>query len=206
MSIRAIAILLVTGATIYAGEHDVSLNISGIKNRDFTVGPSVDNQFSASPDDAVSLSLRFGFDLVELGSAKVNAQTTIHSEYTTKYSFTQTGFYYREGTGKFKNEGISVGLNTRWQSLIEYGVGTEIRYEHLTLVDQMSTKVGQYRPWINFYSGHIFKARSYKPFLGVEMAMPLTHLNSQNAAQDPKELLKNLSPKFEISLIIGIRK
>ena len=206
MSIRSIALLLVTGSIIYAGEHDVSLNISGIKSRSFSTGPSASNQFSASPEDAVSLGLRFGFNFAELGSAKVIAQATIHAEYTTEYHFTQSGFYYREGTGKYKNEGISVGLNARWQNLIEYGVGTEVRYERLTLANYDSTTVGQYRPWINFYSGRTFEGRSYKPFFGIEAAIPLTHSNSLNADQDPKEFLKGISPKFEITLVIGIRK
>lgn len=206
LSIRPIVYLLVAGSIIYAGEHEVSLNISGIKNRSFSVGPSASNQFSASPEDAVSLGLRFGFDFAELGSAKVIAQTTIHSEYTTEYHFTQNGFYYREGTGKYKNEGISIGLNARWQNLVEYGIGAEVRYEHLTLTDNDSTTVGQYRPWISFYTGRAFEGRSYKPFFGIEAAMPLTHSSSLNAAQDPKVFLRGISPKFEITLVFGFRK
>jgi hypothetical protein len=152
------------------------------------------------------MGLRFGFGLTEIGSAKLIAQATVHSEYTTEFQFTDNSFFYREGTGKYKNEGMSIGLNARWQRLLEYGIGTEVRYERLTLTNEDSTKVGQYRPWVNFYSGRVFEGRGYRPFIGLELALPLTHSNSSNAAHDPTELLRGVSPKFEITLLVGIRK
>ena len=206
MGIRSIVYLLIVSSIVYASDHEVSLNISGVSGRSFSSATTTGSQLSVSPKDAVSLGVRFGLTLTELGSAKVIAQTTIHSEYTTDYHFTDNSFYFREGTGKYKNEGISLGLNVRWQNFIEYGIGTEVRYEHLTLTNLDSTKVGQYRPWINFYAGHAFGGWSYTPFFGMEAALPLTHSSSLNAAQDPEELLKSMSPKFELTLVIGIRK
>jgi hypothetical protein len=143
-------------------------------------------------------------------------QVTIHAEHATRYDFTENaGSAYRQGTGKYKNEGISLGLQSRWRQLLEYGIGGEIRYEHLTLDNAEPVSTGQYRPWLNLYLGRSFKGTRFTPFFGIEVAAPLTrssHIGLETDTRsgatrnDPKDFLKTLSPKWEISFVIGMRR
>jgi hypothetical protein len=140
-------------------------------------------------------------------------QVNIHAEYSAQYDFTETRFFYREGTGKYKNEGISLGLQSRWRRFLEYGIGGEVRYERLTLANSEPISTGQYRPWLNLYLGRSFKSQRFTPFFGIEVAAPLTrssHIglitDSGATTSDPKDFLKNMSPKMEISFGIGVRR
>ena len=202
-----------TSCMLYSGEAEVSVNVSATKGRSHTTTTDTGSKITASPKDATTLNLRFGSAFTNVGSAELLGQVTIHSEYSTKYEFTENGGFYREGTGKFKNEGIGLGVQARWRQVLEYAIGGEVRYEHLTLANAEPISTSQVRPWLNLYLGRSFKRQNFTPFFGIEVAVPLTkssHIGSSTnfggTTVDPKDFLKSMSPKFEISLVIGMRR
>jgi len=215
---RTMILSLVVSGMLCSAEPEVSLNLSRSQGRSYTTTAVPGWKVSASPDDATSLNLRFGAAFTNVGAAELVGQVTIHSEVTTTFGLIEDrGSIYREGGGKFKNEGLSLGLQTRWRQALEFGFGGEVRYEHLTLVGPDAISTGQYRPWLNAYLGRSFRMRRFTSFLGIEVAAPLTRTskiglvtvvdsNHVETALDPKDVMKSMSPRFEWSLVLGLRK
>jgi len=210
---RWLVFSFVASCMLHSGESEVSVNVSTVKGRNNTTTTDAGSLLSVSPKDATSLSLRFGSVFTKVGAAELVGQVTIHAEYSTQYDFTESRFSYREGSGKYKNEGISLGLQSRWRHFLEYGIGGEVRYEHLTLANPEPISTGQYRPWLSLYLGRSFRGPGFTPFFGIEVAAPLTKsshigLTTDTGAttNDPKDFLKNMSPKMEISFVIGMRR
>ncbi|WP_005036740.1 hypothetical protein [Holophaga foetida] len=182
-----IGFVLVSAATLSASDNELNLIVSKQMTRDYSAA-------NITTEQPVGISLRYGRDLVGLGPAQLQLQAGYHAQTTADIE--QNG-----STGEMKNTGYSLGLQAQWRMGVVLGAGAELRAEKLKMAGMESTT--QVRPWITGRVGFSMPLPLVQPVFGLEVALPVT--NKSGDANNDEDLLKRLSPNFEVSVYGGIR-
>ncbi|HJV21404.1 MAG TPA: hypothetical protein VJ570_01855, partial [Holophagaceae bacterium] len=98
----------------------------------------------------------------------------------------------------------SVGAMFNFKAMVAFGAGLEYRSESLDITGTggaFSTTYG--RPWARANVGFAFPTPIVKPFVGLEVAAPLS--SKSNETGSPEDVAKSLAPKMQIGLYGGIR-
>jgi hypothetical protein len=93
-----------------------------------------------------------------------------------------------------------------FKAVVAVGAGFEYRSESLAVSGSGSTNVSTTygRPWARLNVGYAIPSPVVKPFIGVEVAAPLTS-KSYDANGSPEDSLKMIAPKLQLGLYAGIR-
>lgn len=184
-----IGLTLVSAATLSASDNELNLRVSKQMTRDFSAA-------DLTTEQPVGLSLRYGRDLFGLGPAQLQLQAGYHAQTTADI---------KEGGVKeseLKNTGYSLGLQAQWRMGVVLGAGAEVRAERLKAAGLDSTT--QVRPWITGRVGFSMPLPVIQPVFGMELAVPVTN-KSADASSSNEDVLKRLSPNFEVTVYGGIR-
>nr|WP_320133879.1 hypothetical protein [uncultured Holophaga sp.] len=186
----ALPALLVFAATgLSASDNELNLLVSRQLTRDF---PALD----LSVDQPVALTLRYGRDILGLGPAQLQLQAGYHAQSTADIK--QGGVK----DGELKNTGYSLGLQAQWRMGVVLGAGAEVRAERLKAAGIDNTT--QVRPWFTGRVGYSMPLPLVQPVFGLEVAVPVTNKSADSGSSD-EDVLKRLSPNFEVSVYGGIR-
>ena len=149
----------------------------------------------ASESSKTTVGARVGYALVDMGPALLQ----VTAGYQPKVTTTMTSNQF--GTQNFSASHYSVGLMANFKAVLAVGAGVEYRSETLS-TDALSTTYG--RPWARVNAGMAFPTPFVKPFVGLEVAMPLTS-KTLDASFTNTDLLQAAAPKLEVGLYGGIR-
>jgi len=184
-----ICLALVSATSLSASDNELNLLVSKQMTRDYSAA-------DISSDQPVGITLRYGRDLMGLGPAQLQLQAGYHAE--TSAELSGSGVTPSE---KYKNSGYSLGLQAQWRLGVVLGAGAELRAERLQSATYGSTT--QIRPWITGRVGFSMPLPLVQPVFGLEVAVPVTS-KSGDATSD-EDVLKRISPNFEVSVYGGIR-
>jgi len=188
MRTELIALALASVTSLSASDNELNLVVSKQLTRDYAAA-------DLSTEQPMGLTLRYGRDLIGLGPAQLQLQAGYHAQTTADIK--EAGL----SSSELKNTGYSLGLQAQWRMGVVLGAGAELRAERLKAAGLDSTT--QVRPWITGRVGFSLPLPLVQPIFGVEVAVPVT--NKSGDATSDEDLLKRLSPNFEVSVYGGIR-
>jgi hypothetical protein len=146
-------------------------------------------------------ALRLGYSLVAVGPVLLQATAS----YQPKADSTLTTSSPQGGpqsiTQPFNSSHYAVGAMANLKAVVAVGAGLEYRFETVAN-DVATTHFG--RPWARVNAGYAFPTPILKPFVGVELDVPLT-TKTLAANFDESDYLQAMAPKLEIGLYGGIR-
>ena len=189
---KKILLPLILVAPLAAQSFEVGLNVSRQQY------PSITElgAFKVEPQDKTVVAGRFGYSIVDLGPALFQVTAVYQPKVDTDVkvngatSATQLGQEY-----------WGLGAMFNFKALVAVGAGVEYRSEKLT-TPGLSTTYG--RPWARVNAGYAFPTPLVKPFIGVEVAVPLTK-KDYNDSLGTEDTLKALAPKLQVGVYGGIR-
>lgn len=189
MRAHFVGLSLLSAATLAAGDNELNLLVSKQMTRDFSA-------LDLTTEQPVGLSLRYGRDILGLGPAQLQVQAGYHAQTTADIK--EDGVKESE----LKNTGYSLGLQAQWRMGVVLGAGAEVRAERLRAAGLDSAT--QVRPWLTGRVGFSMPTPLVQPVFGLEVAVPMTN-KSAEAGSSSEDILKRLSPNFEVSVYGGIR-
>jgi hypothetical protein len=183
---------LILVAPLAAQSFEVGLNISRQQYPSITEG----GIFKVEPQDKTVVAGRFGYSIIDLGPALFQLTAVYQPKVDTDVkvngvtSPTQLGQEY-----------WGVGAMFNFKALVAVGAGIEYRSEKLSTPGE-STTYG--RPWARVNAGYAFPTPLLKPFIGVEVAVPLVKKDYNDSLSTP-DMLKSLAPSLQVGIYGGIR-
>lgn len=168
--------------------------------------------FSYKADTWKAAGLRFGYDVTKLGPVSIQAHATYQMPTTQDVMVSNIGSDYSMGKAKYSYMGL--GASAYWDFLVRAGVGLEYRSEkteftHFTRAAFNNSKTSG-RTWVR--GNVLYKLpipSPVKPFVGVEMAFPLSNTSVTYTDIDSTPNLdrfcKSLAPKAQYGVYAGVR-
>ena len=144
---------------------------------------------------------RVGYSLLDLGPALL--QVTAGYQPKTSSEVEVNG--HTVSGSKYEHQHYSVGAMFNFKAFVAVGAGVEYRFEKLEATGGPSGMDTTYnRPWARANIGVAFPTPLVKPFVGLEVAMPLV-TKSQDGSLKSEDILKAQAPRFQVGLYAGIR-
>ena len=187
---------LVAAAPLAAQSVELGIFIGQQTYKDVSAGGST---LEASKKTVTGV--RFGYSVVDLGPALF--QLTAGYQPESKTELKEDGLT-APGV-EFSHKHWSVGAMFNFKAFVAVGAGVEYRSESLDITGTgggYSTTYG--RPWARVNAGVAFPTPLVKPFVGLEVAAPLTS-KSYAIGDSQQDLSKSLAPKMQIGVYGGIR-
>lgn len=191
--------LLLVAAPLGAQSFEVGVFLGKQSYKDFDVSTGVGN-IAIRTDSKTVASARFGYSVVDLGPALFQLTAGFQPTSTTTGTAT-SNIPGVSGTGDLKQGHWSVGAMFNFKAFVAVGAGVEYRSEKLDDGAGTSTTYG--RPWARLNAGLAFPTPLVKPFIGLEVAVPLA--SKSNEYGSPEDMLKSVAPKMQIGVYGGIR-
>jgi hypothetical protein len=192
---KLIALAALAAAPLAAQTFEVGLNVS----RQIYAEPSAAG-INVKEDAKTAVAARFGVALVDVGPVLFQATASYQPQTTTTATVSAPGFPFSV-SGDYKSGYWGVGAALTFKAVVAVGVGLEYRSEKLE-DSANSTTYG--RPWFRANFGYAFPTPIVKPFIGLEVGVPLAK-KDLNASASNEDFLKALAPKNQIGLYGGIR-
>jgi hypothetical protein len=154
---------------------------------------------SAEPKSKTVFGARLGYSVVDMGPAlfQVTAGFQPKAESEIEVGSVNTG-------EKFQSQHMSVGAMFNFKAMVAFGAGLEYRFEKLNITNSGISDVSYGRPWLRANAGYAFPTPIVKPFIGLEVALPLMSKSFDVNASD-SDNTKALAPKLQIGVYGGIR-
>ena len=153
--------------------------------------------FRVEPQDKTVVAARFGYALVDLGPALFQVTAAYQPKVDTEVKVNGSS----AGMEKMGQEYWGLGAMFNFKAIVAVGAGVEYRSEKITNAG-MSTTYG--RPWARVNAGFAFPTPLVKPFIGLEVAVPLTKKDYSDSL-GAEDVMKSFAPKFQVGLYGGIR-
>ncbi len=173
------------------------------------IGQQSFKSYSASglnlePSKKTVTSARFGYSLIDLGPALFQVTAGYQPEAKTSVEANGTSIPGVQYTQKH----WSVGAMFNFKAFVAVGAGVEYRSETLGSEgggSSISTTYG--RPWARMNAGVAFPTPLVKPFIGLEVALPLVSKSPSltDYLNNDAEGLKAHAPKMQVGVYGGIR-
>ncbi len=202
MKKTAIAMLLVA-APLAAQDFEVGVFLGQQSFKDVTIAGN-----EAKPASKTVAGMRFGYSVVDLGPALFQLTAGYQPKFKTDVEVNGAN-----SGNTFTHEHLSVGAMFNFKAYVAVGAGVEYRFEKLGGEapgdPTVSTTYG--RPWARANVGFAFPTPLVKPFVGLEVAVPLVSKSLSDseylasALGDGKDALKTHAPKLQIGLYAGLR-
>ncbi len=183
-------LVLVATAPLAAQSFEVGVFVGAQSYKGFTNGAN-----KVEVDNKTVTAARFGYSIVDLGPALF--QLTAGFQPESKADIKNNG----TTIGELKQSHYSVGAMFNFKAGIAIGAGVEYRNEKL---DNGVTNTTYGRPWARANIGFAFPTPLVKPFLGLEVAAPMTS-KSFDATANAEDNLKAVAPKLQVGLYAGLR-
>ncbi|MDR3682727.1 MAG: hypothetical protein P4L11_03270 [Geothrix sp.] len=151
------------------------------------------------PQDKMVLAARLGYAIVDLGPALFQVTAVYQPRVDTDMKV--DGVTSRTTLG---HEYWGMGAMFNFKAAIAVGAGLDYRFEKISAHDAGTVSTTFGRPWARLNAGYAFPTPVMKPFLGLEVAAPLTK-NSYDRAAAFEDQLKSWAPKLQVGLYGGIR-
>lgn len=148
--------------------------------------------------DKTFAALRLGYTLGSRGAYDFQATLGYQPETTARTEVKVSGASM--GSGDLKHSAWMAGFGMNLRATLVYSLGLEYRHEKLS---DGSTDATYGRPWIRGGMGYMLPASAVKPFLGLEVALPLATTNNDVAS--PEAILKSLAPSWQAGVYAGLR-
>ncbi len=189
---KKILLPLLLAVPLAAQSFEVGLNVS----RQVYPSQTELGAFNFAPQDKTVVAGRIGYSFFDLGPAlfEVTGVYQPKADTEVKLNGSSTG-------SSLGDEYWGVGAMFNFKALVAVGAGVEYRSERIT-GPTASTTYG--RPWVRVNAGYAFPTPIVKPFIGLEVAAPLTS-KTYNDALSPEDTLKSYAPKLQVGLYGGIR-
>jgi len=192
---KLLGILSLATLPLAAQSFEVGAFVGQQSYKDYDVtGPG--GSLSVRTESKTVAAVRLGYSLVDLGPALFQVTVGFQPEATTTAKVTGALI----ASGDYKQSYASVGAMFNFKAVVALGAGLEYRSEKLS-DGGTSTTYG--RPWARANLGFAFPTPLVKPFLGLEVAAPLS--SKSNDVSSAEEILKSWAPKLQIGLYAGIR-
>ena len=146
------------------------------------------------------LAVRVGYALVDLGPALLQVTAGYQPKVSTTVTDTVPAYGFQESQ-TYAAGSASVGLMANFKAVIAVGAGLEYRDELLSS-NGVSTHYGC--PWGRVNAGYAIPSPILKPFLGLEVAVPLVS-RTLSANASSTDQLQAMAPKLQVGLYGGIR-
>lgn len=141
---------------------------------------------------------RLGLSLVEFGPASLQTTVGLHTA-------TDSIFKTAAGDGTFHSHThVSLGAMFNFKAVASLGAGIEYRFERLNMTQSGMSDATFNRPWARANVGMSFPLPEVKPFLGLEVAIPLVN-KSAGGTSSIEDQIRSMAPKYQIGLYGGIR-
>ena len=185
------------------------------KAENFT-DPSGINLFQFKADTWKAAGLRFGYNFVHVGPMEIQGNATIQFNNQQDLVFKINGSTVPLGL-KEDYKYWAVGAAVNWDFLVRLGVGLEYRSEKLNSTSSVPFVAAIYsgsatyaRPWMRATAGFTIPVPVVKPFIGIEVALPLTstsvnYSDFAGSTLDTQKFNKSLAPKAQYGIYAGIR-
>ena len=163
------------------------------------------NLLDDEPDAKTVVSARLGYAVLDSGPCLFQLTAGYQPEFDTPVDLSGSG----GPASRYGQRYWSLGVMLNIKTLVAFGVGLEYRSENLSLSGpgpDGSTTYG--RPWVRADVGYAFPAPVLKPFIGLEVAAPLTSTTADFSSSPTLDLdtnLKSHAPNFQVGLYGGIR-
>lgn len=165
--------------------------------------------FEAKPDSKTMGAIRLGYSLADLGPVlfQINAALQPKTSTTMHYTFANTTPVGIDVGQNLDHQATSLGLMFHFKAGVALGAGVDYRWDKLegdVFGSPTSTTYG--RPWARASVGFAIPSPVLKPFLGLEVAVPLvTKSLGSTGPQTTEDILKAYAPKLQIGLYGGLR-
>jgi hypothetical protein len=159
---------------------------------------------SLQPDSKIAYSFRLGYSIVDMGPVlfQITGGYQPKSEATLKWAGVEVP------NAKYTHEHTSIGAMFNFKAGVAAGAGIEYRFEKVGWSDESESETFNYaRPWFRANVGFSFPTPIVKPFLGLEVAMPLISKSIDVASTNTpdEDVYKAIAPKLQIGIYAGIR-
>ena len=148
---------------------------------------------------------RVGYSLLDLGPALL--QVTAGYQPKTSSEVEVNG--HTVSGSKYEHQHYSVGAMFNFKAFVAVGAGVEYRFEKLEASGAGAPSgldTTYNRPWARANIGVAFPTPLVKPFVGLEVALPLlTKSVDGSTSASVSDRLKSIAPKFQVGLYAGIR-
>ena len=210
---KILALLVLASALPLAAqsfEAGVLYTWSPTKAQTLTVGP---NSEEIKADTFKAAGVRFGYNFVSIGPMEFQGNATMQFNNSQDIGIKLNGTTVPSVGIKEDYKYWAVGAAVNWNFLVRLGVGLEYRSESLKLTDPIdgvnpSTTYG--RGWIRGTAGFTIPAPIVKPFIGAEVAFPLSTKSlslSDLSGTTPNwdNFNKSMAPKAQYGIYAGVR-
>lgn len=179
--------ILLLAAQLGAQSFEVGLNFSsqtysGNTNRNLYPTPDTANDYSQK----LVYAARFGYSLFDLGSARF--------QFSAAYQ-PKVGTDLKSGNGsgldKLSTEYFAFGGMFNFRSAVAYGAGLDVRAEKSTRTGNDTISNSYVRPWARFNVGYASTSPLIKPFLFLEVAVPV--------------IQKDVAANLQLGIYTGVR-
>jgi hypothetical protein len=162
-----------------------------------------DMGMTMEPEKKTIASIRFGYAVADLGPAlfqltagyqpQANTEAKVNGSTMPNFSYDQSHW--------------SVGAMFNFKAMVAVGAGIEYRSETLAVSGSNSTNISTTygRPWARLNAGVAIPSPLVKPFIGVEVAVPLISKSYDANNNNPDDALRMLAPKMQMGLYFGLR-
>ncbi len=157
-------------------------------------------------DSKTVFAARLGFTLADLGPASF--QLTLGAQPEAKSTVKASlGGSPSVDVGEFKENHLSVGAMFNFKAVLAVGAGVEFRSEKLSGTFSGTSDSTTYnRAWARLNAGYAIPSPGVKPFIGVEVAFPLTTTgNTLALTASNADALKAMAPKSQFGIYAGLR-
>ena len=200
MKAAALAILL--AAPLAAQTWEVGLNVSQQSYKEFGSDPWV------APKKTTPIALRAGYAVFDLGPALFQ----ITAAYQPKVESDLENGFGQPSPVRYGHEYYGIGAMFNFKALVAVGAGVDYRFEKASYTGGLIDRTTSFaRPWARVNAGFAFPTPVVKPFIGLEVAAPLTSY-SQDDANNATSVTgfadgfnKAVAPKLQIGVYGGIR-
>ncbi|HEX9082264.1 MAG TPA: hypothetical protein VF768_08290 [Holophagaceae bacterium] len=207
MTKRLSLLALCAALPALAQSQDLSLMVSQFTPRDFKYTTQ-----TFSVDKPMGYGLRYAHDVTQLWGGRLAVEGSWMLR-TSGKDIKMNGVAY-PGLS-YRHEYMGLGASLTWTKGVDFGTALELRHEGNALRleepggPSLETTRDFTRPWLSARVAYTFASVALKPHVGLEIAAPLASKTDDSIASygpfGEALLGQDLNPKFQISLVGGIR-
>jgi hypothetical protein len=206
MKKTTIALAMLLGAPLAAQTFELGLFVGQQQYPSIHTDVAPGTTLRMETDNKTVYAVRFGYSVVDLGPAQfqLTAGYQPEAKATVKASLPGTPAV---DVGEFKENHWSAGAMFNFKAFVAIGAGLEFRSERLSASFSGSSDSTTYnRVWARVNAGFAIPSPVVKPFVGLEVAFPLTTKSSGvDINASTADALKAMAPKSQFGLYAGIR-
>ena len=203
---KAIALAWVLGSPLAAQSFEVGLFLGQQQYPSIHTDVAPGTTLRMETDDKTVLGARFGYTVVDLGPALFQLTAGYQPEAKATVKASLPGIPAVE-VGDFKENHWSAGAMFNFKAFVAIGAGVEFRSERLSATfSGLGDSTTYNRVWARVNAGFAIPSPVVKPFVGLEVAFPLTTKSSGvDSSASTADALKAMAPKSQFGLYAGIR-